>query len=669
MKKTTITRTKKLAAILFALVLSFCCMAIPSVNAETLQIETINAGQVWRESWPAAQEYAYLRVRINSTGFYTFNVTDNLNTNDFTVEVYDNTINEYLDYFANDYNYTSVSGSTYKTINFYFVSGHTYELVCSYFDYESDQFLAGDMSITVEKENITPIQIPNCEVSSSSLLLSLENGEYEWLKFKTSAAGDYYLNYSATNFGAFVDVYDVATGEEIYNSVDSEYYNYEDEEYLTKGRMAFALDANCEYYFRVNNYRDVTTKVAMVKASKDVTDITINDVYYDITCLWTDYEVEQEENFEYKVTFSDASTVEADINELGYNGYSAPSIYFLGKTIDLSGTKILSAGKQPIGTIYNDNASVSYIDITSVVEWLIEDDVDLTIPYYSRKIEYEDDLEHQYFWRFKTNESGFYGIQSYLDLPDVFRYYEIKILDKNNNSIQYNEKEKAWPLVAGQDYAVSIMYCYDERYTYADVTFWFEKDDTKLFPDTHANTWYYDFVAYTTGRGIITGYGNGNFGVSDGIQRQDFLVILARLDGVDLDDYKGCSSNFPDVAADSYYEAAVNWGYENGIVNGYDNGKFGVGDKITREQLVTFLRRYAEYRYTDSGYSTQTAQQMKNTYRDYGRISLFALDSVIWAVEKGIIKGKTTTTIDPQGYAQRCEIATIMYNIFDKEIF
>ena len=189
-----------------------------------------------------------------------------------------------------------------------------------------------------------------------------------------------------------------------------------------------------------------------------------------------------------------------------------------------------------------------------------------------------------------------------------------------------------------------------------------------LYPDATTNDWYSDSVKYARDNGIMSGYSNGKFGTSDSIQRQDFLVMLARLDGVNLDDYKG-NSKFPDVAKNSYYQAAVNWGAEKGIVTGYNNGKFGVGDKVTREQLVTFLYRYAKYKGYDFGYTSDSEKTVSNQYSDYKNVSGFAKDPVLWAIEKGVISGKTSSTIVPQGNAQRCEVAKIMYNIFLNDIF
>ena len=48
-------------------------------------------------------------------------------------------------------------------------------------------------------------------------------------------------------------------------------------------------------------------------------------------------------------------------------------------------------------------------------------------------------------------------------------------------------------------------------------------------------------------------------------------------------------AKFSDVAADNQYANAVNWATENGLVSGYGDGTFGVNDNITVEQLAVML--------------------------------------------------------------------------------
>ncbi len=192
----------------------------------------------------------------------------------------------------------------------------------------------------------------------------------------------------------------------------------------------------------------------------------------------------------------------------------------------------------------------------------------------------------------------------------------------------------------------------------------------EMFSDVSNDAWYSEALTYAVSTGLLKGYTNGKFGTSDGIQRQDFLVMLARFDGADLTAYANNYGNFTDVSADSYYEAAVNWGKANNIVNGYVNGAFGVGDKITREQIVTFMYRYARYKGLDTSVTPSAKQRIQNRYYDFRNVSDFAMDAIYWAIDRGVINGKeNNTAIVPQGNAQRCEVAQIMFNIHKNNIF
>lgn len=260
-----------------------------------------------------------------------------------------------------------------------------------------------------------------------------------------------------------------------------------------------------------------------------------------------------------------------------------------------------------------------------------------------------------------TKKSGIYALDKSSSEIDVF--------DKEGKSVKYNQSKKGWPLVANQEYTIKL-----KNYSgdYSSVTFNIQKTFDTIFPDTSANEWYNDAIIYNVGRDIMSGYGStGYFGTADNIQRQDFLVMLARFDGVDLTQYANKISPFPDVpnSNDCYYKAAVIWGYENEIVSGYQDGKFGTGDKITREQLVKFLYNYANYKNLDTSYSSTAATEAQVKYSDYNQISDWAFDSVMWAIEKGIISGKAGETIAPGGNALRCEVAQIMYNIFFNNTF
>ena len=178
------------------------------------------------------------------------------------------------------------------------------------------------------------------------------------------------------------------------------------------------------------------------------------------------------------------------------------------------------------------------------------------------------------------------------------------------------------------------------------------------FPDVASGDWYYNAVKFNAEKGYITGYSNGTFGPSNNIQRQDFVLILARIAGADLSAYEGQNGGFSDVQAGAYYASAVAWAKDKGIVTGYSADNFGVGTYITREQISLILCRYL------GGEASGDVDAILNAYSDGGNTSPWAKAGVAWAVENGIIGN--SDYLNPNGNAGRAEVAQIIYNMSNK---
>ena len=183
---------------------------------------------------------------------------------------------------------------------------------------------------------------------------------------------------------------------------------------------------------------------------------------------------------------------------------------------------------------------------------------------------------------------------------------------------------------------------------------------TVTFPDVRSGDWYYDAVKYNFERGYITGYSNGTFGPANNIQRQDFVLILARIAGVDLSAYEGQNGGFSDVQAGTYYASAVAWAKDKGVVNGYSSDNFGVGTYISREQICIIFSRYL------NGSASGDVDSIINAYSDGGNTSPWAKAGVAWAIENGIIGN--AGYINPTGNAGRAEVAQIIYNMANNGI-
>ncbi len=112
----------------------------------------------------------------------------------------------------------------------------------------------------------------------------------------------------------------------------------------------------------------------------------------------------------------------------------------------------------------------------------------------------------------------------------------------------------------------------------------------KSFSDVSANSYYANAVAWAVENGITTGTSADEFSPNATCTRAQAVAFLARALKASADP----TSEFTDVAADSYYASAVAWAKANGITTGTSADKFSPDDDCTRGQIVTFLYRAYE---------------------------------------------------------------------------
>ena len=174
----------------------------------------------------------------------------------------------------------------------------------------------------------------------------------------------------------------------------------------------------------------------------------------------------------------------------------------------------------------------------------------------------------------------------------------------------------------------------------------------KRFSDVASGAWYAEYITYVTENALMNGYDDGRFGPNDQTTRAQIVTVLYRLEG---EPATRSSNSFSDVSSGGqYYSSAVAWAAINDIVNGYEDGRFGPNDNVTREQIAAILYRYATYK----GYDTENAGSIAN-FSDAAKVSSWANTAISWAVGEGLMNGDNGA-LRPQGNATRAEIAALL---------
>jgi len=91
----------------------------------------------------------------------------------------------------------------------------------------------------------------------------------------------------------------------------------------------------------------------------------------------------------------------------------------------------------------------------------------------------------------------------------------------------------------------------------------------------------------------VGGYGNGLFGPNDNITREQLAVMLWRYAGSPAATNKELHFNDIDEAGD-YALEALRWAVENGILNGYGDGRLNPAGRATRAQVAQMLKNFLE---------------------------------------------------------------------------
>ena len=181
-----------------------------------------------------------------------------------------------------------------------------------------------------------------------------------------------------------------------------------------------------------------------------------------------------------------------------------------------------------------------------------------------------------------------------------------------------------------------------------------EQPSDMPFVDVVKDAWYYPAVEYVYNNELMNGTNGGlTFEPNVNLNRAMMAAVLYNMEGGPACDKSGL---FSDVADGMWYTDAVNWAASNNIVSGMPDGTYAPNQALTREQMASILYRYAEYK----GIKTDARADL-GKFTDGTTTSAWATDVVQWAVAEKLITG-VGTELQPKGTASRAQVATVLMN-------
>ena len=179
---------------------------------------------------------------------------------------------------------------------------------------------------------------------------------------------------------------------------------------------------------------------------------------------------------------------------------------------------------------------------------------------------------------------------------------------------------------------------------------------TLPFTDVHESDWFYNDVVFAYENGLFSGTSDTTFSPNASMTRAMLVTVLYRLEGQPAVNGR---SGFSDVQYNSYYEDAVTWAADNGIVNGTSATTFSPNANVTREQMAAILYRYAQYK----KYNTAASSSLTG-FSDHAAVSSYAVTPMQWAVAEKLINGSNGKLM-PTGNATRAQVAAILHRFVE----
>jgi len=175
-----------------------------------------------------------------------------------------------------------------------------------------------------------------------------------------------------------------------------------------------------------------------------------------------------------------------------------------------------------------------------------------------------------------------------------------------------------------------------------------------VFRDIDQVVWASEAIIGLADMNIINGKGNGIFAPNDNITREEFAKILVGALKFDEGDYK--INSFSDADENEWYCKYINIAKDKGIIKGVSDDCFGVGENITRQDMVVMIHRALLYKDAE-------LPEGELEFEDSSLVADYATDAVASLCELGVINGVSETSFQPMGLATRAQAAKVIYGV------
>lgn len=183
-----------------------------------------------------------------------------------------------------------------------------------------------------------------------------------------------------------------------------------------------------------------------------------------------------------------------------------------------------------------------------------------------------------------------------------------------------------------------------------------EKVPETIYTDMDGYDWAEQAIIYLTEKRVVNGKNDKEFAPADLITREEFAAMLVRAFAKDIE---AADVSFTDADKDEWYNEYLGKAVAAGFVNGYDDGRFGVGENITRQDMVVMTSRAAKYA------GIMLSGGAYTTFGDDSDIADYAKDAVYEMRTAGIVNGVSERQFAPLENAERAQAAKVVFELLN----
>ena len=181
------------------------------------------------------------------------------------------------------------------------------------------------------------------------------------------------------------------------------------------------------------------------------------------------------------------------------------------------------------------------------------------------------------------------------------------------------------------------------------------KNDEVLYSDMEDFEWAKEAVYALNTKGIINGVGENRYEPEREVKREEFVKMIALAFEIEKGEKENC---FTDVKDGEWYYGYIIDAYSLGIINGDEDGNFGTGRSISREDAAVII-----YRAVNVIGKELNASEEKAEFTDNNKISDYAKEAVSELYKRGYISGKNDNRFDSKASLTRAEAAKLIYEM------